>query len=258
MIGRPIMEAETLSSPNHLKSLMSRIRIVEILRLLKASHTYGELSYVSGLPITVLNRYIRGRVLPSRSRAQLLVNKLQDMFNLSLEVRRRIIFDKNGYFDNTPLLSDTLLSRAIAREVVGRYAKKRITKVLCPAVDGIPIATHVANELGVDLIIAKKAKEVGIESFIEESYVPSYSGVMMTLYIPKKVISSKDKVLIVDDVIRSGETQRALIDVTNRLGATIVGIFILVAIGNLWEKELKLPPSCQMELLVKLPAPPRL
>jgi adenine phosphoribosyltransferase len=251
------MDAETSTSTTHLKDIMSRIRVVEILRLLKKTHTYGELSHASGLPITVLNRYIKGRVLPSQDRSELLIKTFQDMFNLSQEVRKRIVFDKNGYFDNTPLLSDTLLSRAIAREVAGRFSNKKITKVLSPAVDGIPIAVHVANELGVDLVIAKKTKEVGIESFIEESYVPSYSGVMMTLYLPKKGISSKDRLIIVDDVIRSGETQRALIDVANKLGATIVGIFILVAIGNLWEKELKVPASCQMELLVKLPAPPR-
>ena len=251
------MEAEESTSTTHLKDMMSRIRVVEILKLLKKTHTYSELSSTSGLPITVLNRYIKGRVLPSQERSKLLLKTFQDMFNLSQEVRKRIIFDKNGYFDNTPLLSDTLLSRAIAREVARRFSGKKITKVLSPAVDGIPIAVHVASELGVDLVIAKKTKEVGIESLIEESYVPSFSGVMMTLYLPKKAITSKDKLIIVDDVIRSGETQRALIDVANKQGAAIVGIFILVAIGNLWEKELTVPPTCQVELLVRLPAPPR-
>jgi adenine phosphoribosyltransferase len=251
------VEGDTTTGASHLKDIMSRIRVVEVLKLLKRTHSYNELSSASGLPITVLNRYIKGRVLPSQERSVLLLKALQDMFDLSQEVRKRIFFDKNGYFDNTPILSDTLLSRAIAREVARRFAGKRITKVLSPAVDGIPIAVHVANELGIDLIIAKKVKEVGIETFIEESYVPSYSGVLMTLYLPKKAISPKDRVIIVDDVIRSGETQRALINVANRVGATTVGIFILVAIGTLWEKELKLPSSCQLETLVRLPAPTR-
>jgi adenine phosphoribosyltransferase len=249
------VEGETTTSTSHLKDIMSRIRVVEVLKLLKRTHTYNELSHASGLPITVLNRYIKGRVLPSQDRSELLLKALQGMFDLSQEVRKRIFFDKNGYFDNTPILSDTLLSRAIAREVARRFANKRITKVLSPAVDGIPIAVHVANELGTDLVIAKTAKEVGIETFIEESYVPSYSGVLMTLYLPKKTISHKDRVIVVDDVIRSGETQRALINLANKAGTTIVGIFILVAIGALWEKELKLPSSCQLEILVKLPAP---
>lgn len=251
------MEREQETSSSHLKDIMSRIRVVEFLRLLKRNHTYSKLSDACELPITVLNRYIKGRVLPSQERAKLLIKTFQDMFSLSQEVKRRIVFDKNGYFDNTPLLSDTLLSRVVAREVTRRFANKRVTKVLSPAVDGIPIAVHVANELGTDLVIAKNVKEVGIETFIEESYIPSYSGVMMTLYLPKKAISPKDRVVIVDDVIRSGETQRALINLTNKVGAAVVGIFILVAIGSLWEKELKLPPSCQMEILVKLPTPPR-
>jgi adenine/guanine phosphoribosyltransferase-like PRPP-binding protein len=251
------VEEEATTSTTHLKDIMSRIRVIEVLKLLKRTHTYDQLSHASGLPITVLNRYIKGRVLPSQDRSELLLKTLQNMFDLSQEVKKRIFFDKNGYFDNTPILSDTLLSRAIAREAAGRFADKRITKVLSPAVDGIPIAVHIADELGIDLAIAKKTKEVGIEAFIEESYVPSSSGVLMTLYLPKKTISSKDKVIIVDDVIRSGETQRALINVATKVGATVVGIFILVAIGTMWEKELKLPSSCQLEILVKLPSPPR-
>jgi adenine/guanine phosphoribosyltransferase-like PRPP-binding protein len=251
------VEGETAIGRSHLKDILSRIRVVEVLRLLKKTHTYSELSLASGLPITVLNRYIKGRVLPSQDRSRLLLKTLQNMFDLAQEVKKRIAFDKNGYFDNTPILSDTLLSRAIAREVARRFADRRITKVLSPAVDGIPIAVHVADELGVDLVIAKKAKEVGIESFIEESYVPSYSGVLMSLYLPKKIMSSRDTVIIVDDVIRSGETQRALIDVAKKVGASVAGIFILVSIGTLWEKELKLPSSCQLEILVKLPAPAR-
>ncbi len=251
------VEGETSTGASHLKDIMSRIRVVEVLRLLKRTHTYNELSRASGLPVTVLNRYIKGRVLPSQDRSKLLLKTFQNMFDLSLEVKKRIVFDKNGYFDNTPILSDTFLSRAIAKEVARRFADRRITKVLSPAVDGIPIAVHVADEFGVDLIIAKKAKEVGIESFIEESYVPSYSGVLMSLYLPKKTISSKDRVMIVDDVIRSGETQRALINVANRVGASVAGIFILVSIGTLWQKELRLPSSCQLEILVKLPAPGR-
>jgi adenine phosphoribosyltransferase len=251
------VEGEKSAGTSHLKDIVSRIRVVEVLRLLKKTHTYNELSRASSLPITVLNRYIKGRVLPSQDRSRLLLKTFQNMFDLPQEVKKRIVFDKNGYFDNTPILSDTFLSRAIAREAARRFAERRITKVLSPAVDGIPIAVHVADELGVDLIIAKKAKEVGIESFIEESYVPSYSGVLMSLYLPKKAISSKDRVIIVDDVIRSGETQRALINVANKVGASVSGIFILVSIGTLWEKELKLPSSCQLEILLKLPAPSR-
>lgn len=250
------MERDRTATGSHLKDIVSRIRVVEFLRLLKRNHAYSELSDACGLPITVLNRYVKGRVLPSQERAKLLTKTLQGMFNLAQEVERRVVFDKNGYFDNTSLLSDTLLSRAIAREVARRYANKKITKVLSPAVDGIPIAVHIANEIGIDLVVAKNVKEVGVETLIEESYVPSYSGVMMSLYLPKNAMSTKDKVLIVDDVIRSGETQRALINLTNKVGVPVVGIFILVAIGSTWEKELKLPTSCQLETLVRVPTPP--
>ena len=49
------------------------------------------------------------------------------------------------------------------------------------AVDGIPLATAVAAALGVDIVVAKKNKEVGVQDFIEETYIPGDSAMVMSL-----------------------------------------------------------------------------
>ncbi|MHA1334071.1 MAG: phosphoribosyltransferase family protein, partial [Candidatus Odinarchaeia archaeon] len=112
------------------------------------------------------------------------------------------------------------------------------------------------NALGVNLVIAKKTREVGVAEFLEESYIPSSSGVMMSLYIPKNAIRPNCHILIVDDVIRSGETQSALMNLVKKAGAKVEGIVILVSIGNMWRKELHLPSDCLMEILAEI-SPPR-
>jgi adenine phosphoribosyltransferase len=221
---------------SQLKSVQEKLRLIRILRLLKKSYTYEELSKITGLPITVLNRYVRGKVLPSAERTRELLELLLPYINLEEEVKKRIKFDERGFFDNMPVLSDTALMSLIAEEVAGRYLDKDIDKVLTAATDGIALGVHVARELGADIVYAKKKKEVGVEKFYEVSYVPSASGTVMTLYLPQWALRKGENVLIVDDVIRSGETQRALVEMTRQAGAKPVGMFFLISVGDIVEK----------------------
>ncbi|WP_457752093.1 phosphoribosyltransferase family protein [Thermococcus sp.] len=236
---------------SQLKSVQEKLRLVRILRLLKKSHTYEELSKITGLPITVLNRYVRGKVLPSTERTRELLELLRPYINIEEEVRRRIKFDEHGFFDNMPVLSDTALMSIIAEEVAGRYMDVNVDKVLTAATDGIPLAVHVAKELNVDVVYAKKKKEVGVEKFYEVSYVPSASGSVTTLYLPHWALKKGEKVLIIDDVIRSGETQKALLEMCRQAGAKPIGMFFLVSVGNMIE-HLKDEYSIPVESLIRL------
>ncbi|WP_297481096.1 phosphoribosyltransferase family protein [Thermococcus sp.] len=221
---------------SQLKSVQEKLRLIRVLRLLKKSYTYDELSKITGLPITVLNRYVRGKVLPSAERTRELLELLLPYINLEEEVKKRIKFDERGFFDNMPVLSDTALMSLIAEEVAGRYLDKDVDKVLTAATDGIALGVHIARELGADIVYAKKKKEVGVERFYEVSYVPSASGTVMTLYLPQWALKKGENVLIVDDVIRSGETQRALVEMTRQAGAKPVGMFFLISVGDIVEK----------------------
>ncbi|MEM3586446.1 MAG: phosphoribosyltransferase family protein [Candidatus Jordarchaeaceae archaeon] len=244
-----------MKQETHALDIKRRMKAVELLKILKKSYTYEELSKITKLPITVLNRYVKVHVLPSKGRAEELFGIFDKTFDIRGEVSRRIKFDGREYFDNTELLGDILLMRVLAETVSEKFSGHKITKVLTAAVDGIPIATQIANQLEAQLIIAKRNREVGVSKFVEESYVPSSSGVLMTLYLPKGAITSKDRVLIVDDIIRSGETQRALVNIAEKSGAKIVGIFFIISIGRKWEKTIRTPPNCTVEIILQLPEP---
>jgi len=114
----------------------------------------------------------------------------------------------------------------------------------------------VANSLGVNLVIAKRNKEVGVKAFLEETYVLGRdSGVTMTLYIPKDALKRRDSVLVVDDMIKSGETQVALVNLVRKAKAEISGVFSLVAVGEEWKKKLKPSTECMIEVITYLKAP---
>ncbi len=236
----------------HAEDLKLRLMTIELLRTAKKQYTYRELSSKTGLPVTVLSRYAKGHVLPNTERARLLWRTLSKMVGLHVELRRRILFNKEGYFDNTNIIGDFNLLRQAAHHALATFAGKRVTKVLTAAVDGIPLATMVANSLGVSLVIAKWTKEVGVPAFLEETYVLRDSGVTMTLYLPKDAIKRRDSILIVDDMIKTGETQAALVNLVHKARAEISGIYALIAVDNEWQKKISLPRGCPVEVVTKL------
>ena len=240
-----------MSTKTHLHDLKFRLMTIELLRTAKKHFTYRELAQRTGLPVTVLSRYVKGHVLPTTKRAKNVWNVLTKIVNLEEEIRGRLKFDEFGYFDNTSIVGDLTLLQQAAQDALSKFAGRRITKVVTAAVDGIPLATAVASAFGVDLVIAKKSKEVGVHDFLEETYIPSNSAVMMALYVPKGILKKGESVLIVDDVIRTGETQRALINLVGRAKAEVTGIFALIAVGDDWDK-MEMLPKCPTEIILRV------
>jgi adenine phosphoribosyltransferase len=225
---------------------------IELLKTAKKHYTYRELANRTKLPVTVLSRYVKGHVLPSSSRARRLWQTLEKIVGLEEELRKRIKFDDQGYFDNTSIISDIALLQQAAQYIFYRFAGRRITKVLTAAVDGIPLATIISEALGVNLIIAKNSKEVGVRNFYEESYIPGDSAMIMSLYIPRGIIRRGDSVLIVDDVVKSGETHRALVNLVNKCRAEAAGIFALVAIGDAWKEKVNATADFPVEMVINI------
>jgi adenine phosphoribosyltransferase len=241
----------------HADDLKLRLMTIELLRTAKYKRniTYRELASKTGLPVTVLSRYAKGHVLPNTSRAKQLWKVLTKLVGLETELRSRIKFDEDGYFDNTEIVGDFNILQQAANHALANFAGKRVTKILTAAVDGIPLATMVSNALGVNLVVAKRNKEVGVKAFLEETYVLRGSGVTMTLYIPKDALKKRDSVLVIDDMIKTGETQAALINLVRKARAEMSGLFSLIAVGDEWKKALKLSSDCPVEVITYVKAP---
>lgn len=236
----------------HAEDLKLRLMTIELLRTAKKRYTYRELSAKTGLPVTVLSRYAKGHVLPNAERARKLWGTLKKLVGLHTELRKMIQFNDQGYFNNTWIIGDFNVLRQAAHHALAAFAGRRVTKILTAAVDGIPLATMVANSLGVNLVMAKWNKEVGVPQFLEETYVLRDSGVTRTLYVPKEALKRRDSILIVDDMIKTGETQAALVNLVRKARAEICGVYSLIAVGDEWEKKLDLPKGCLVEIVTRI------
>ncbi len=127
---------------------------------------------------------------------------------------------------------DTKLMAEIAKEFKARFDRDDITMILTAEASGIALATVCAQEFGVPMVFAKKAKSDNIEGGLYASDIFSYTyKKKVTLLVSKDWINAEDKVLIVDDFMANGEAMRGLCDIVKDAGAELVGIGIAVEKG---------------------------
>ncbi|MHA1506075.1 MAG: phosphoribosyltransferase family protein [Candidatus Asgardarchaeia archaeon] len=212
---------------------------VLVLKLVRRYKKLREISKDLGKPIFDISKYTSMRVLPSLETAKKIVEIYDPEKIIKDEISKRCFKNEYGLFNNQMLVSDILSLEIIAEIVFQKFKGNKVTKVMTAEVDGIPLATLVANKFGVDLVIAKKKREVGVTEFYEETVLFGTSGVSYTLYVPKTSLKKLDHVIIVDDLIRYGETQNALIKILKRAEAKLVGIFVPIIIGEYWKENLK-------------------
>lgn len=207
-----------------------KLQAVAMLRVLKEDRTYEELAALTGLPAGDLNRYVNGHVLPGIERARSVVHETgRDV--LAEELTARVEFDDDGYIDNSGVVFDQPFLDLVVPVVVETFEFETPDVVLTAATDGITLGAAMASFFDARIAYAKKSKETAVEEFIE-SRQRLASGIELTYYLPARAITSGDSVLVVDDLIRSGETQAVLLDIARQAEADISGVFTLIAVGS--------------------------
>ena len=127
---------------------------------------------------------------------------------------------------------DVQLLRELAREFKKRFDLTGLTAVLTVEASGIALATLCAEEFGVPLVFAKKAKSDNIEGGLYHSDIFSYTyKKKVTLIVSSQWLGSKDKVLIIDDFLANGEALRGLVEIVDEAGAELIGIGIAIEKG---------------------------
>ena len=124
---------------------------------------------------------------------------------------------------------DPRLYTKCAREAKKYFDFKKITLILTSEASGIPFAAFVSREYNKPFIFARKQKAANALGGIYKAKIHSYTFDRdVSLIISKKLISSKDKILIVDDVIANGSAVLGLIKLAKLAKAKVVGIISLM------------------------------
>lgn len=125
---------------------------------------------------------------------------------------------------------DPKITRKVAHYFVKEFKHLHIDKVLTIETSGIPAAFAVAEELGVNLVFAKKSKSQTVDmANVYSSEIFSFTrGITSTVTVSKQFISKGERILIVDDFLAAGNASKGLIDIASQGGAQVVGVAAII------------------------------
>lgn len=120
--------------------------------------------------------------------------------------------------------------RWMRNEMVDLYKDKGITKVVGIESRGFIIAPAVAMELGVGFVPIRKPDKLPAET-VEISYQKEYG--VDTIQIHKDAISADDVVLIHDDLLATGGTMAAAVELVKKFGVKKVYVNFIIELDVL-------------------------
>ena len=135
--------------------------------------------------------------------------------------------------DITPLIADARGLAAIVDQIAEPWLGK-IDQVLGIESRGFIIGAPVAYRLGVGLTIARKPGKLPYRT-VAESYELEYGS--DSLEVHKDAIQHAQRVIIVDDLLATGGTANATVQLAKSLGAEIAGLGFVVELDFLNGRE---------------------
>lgn len=136
--------------------------------------------------------------------------------------------------DISPLMADGDAYRYATNKIV-EYAKEReIDMIVGPEARGFIVGCPVAYELGVGFAPARKKGKLPRET-IEVDYALEYGTATLTLH--KDALKPGQRVLICDDLLATGGTMAATVELIEKLGGVVAGLAFLVELKDLNGRE---------------------
>ena len=132
--------------------------------------------------------------------------------------------------DITPLLGDVDAYRAAISDMAAPFRKKGIDRVAAIEARGYFLGVPLALELGAGFVPIRKVGKLPFETFKAE-YALEYGEAAIEVH--RDGLLPGHRVLLIDDVLATGGTMAATIELVKQSGATIAGIGVLIELAAL-------------------------
>ncbi|MFB0615080.1 adenine phosphoribosyltransferase [Streptomyces sp. AGS-58] len=132
--------------------------------------------------------------------------------------------------DITPLLADPAAFAALTDALAGIAAATGATKVIGLEARGFILGAPVAVRAGLGFIPVRKAGKLP-GATLRQAYDLEYGSAEIEVHAED--LASGDRVLIVDDVLATGGTAEAAVQLVHRAGAEVCGVAVLMELGFL-------------------------
>ena len=157
--------------------------------------------------------------------------------NLKDYVATIMDYPKKGivFRDITPLMGDGAAYRYACDKITAFAKEEQATMIVGPEARGFIFGCPVATNLKIGFAPIRKPGKLPRETIFEE-YTLEYGT--NTLCIHADALKKGDKVVIIDDLLATGGTVKATINLCERLGAEVVGVACLIELLDLKGRDL--------------------
>ena len=124
--------------------------------------------------------------------------------------------------DGVPTLEPGLLREIVIR-IVRKAALEDVDKIVTPAAMGIHISTAVSLMTDIPLVVIRK-RRYGLDGEVSLTQQTGYSEGEM--YIND--VGAGDSVLVLDDVLSTGGTMKAILDALGHVGAEVADVVAVI------------------------------
>lgn len=145
-------------------------------------------------------------------------------------------FPKPGiiFKDITPLLKDAEAFRAAVDELAKGFEEEKIDAVVSVEARGFIFGSAVAYKLKTGIVPVRKKGKLPYKA-LSATYDLEYG--QDTLAIHEDALKAGSRVLIVDDLLATGGTTRAVIELVEKLGAKVSGVAFVIELTALNGRE---------------------
>jgi adenine phosphoribosyltransferase len=124
--------------------------------------------------------------------------------------------------DGVPMLKPELLREIVVR-IIRKADLEDVDKIVTPAAMGIHISTAVSLMTDIPLVVIRK-RQYGLDGEVSLSQQTGYSESEM--YIND--VHAGDRVLVIDDVLSTGGTMKAILDALSHIGADVGDVVAVI------------------------------
>ena len=141
-------------------------------------------------------------------------------------------FPKPGirFYDITTLLKEPDAFRAVIDRMADQIGDKKVDVVVGMESRGFIFSAPLAYKMGAGFVPVRKLGKLPAET-IEVEYELEYGTA--TLEIHADAIEKGQRVLIVDDLLATGGTARATVDLVKQVGGHVEGVAVLIELVEL-------------------------
>lgn len=150
------------------------------------------------------------------------------LVNMGNDLKKSSRIIPGGFLYYVDILYNPHKVKDLGEIIAQKFSDDNIDYVMTIETKGIPIALMVANFLNVPLVVARKNNKISEGSLVSVNYVSGSTGELQSMYLTKKAIKRKSKVLIVDDFLKAGGTIKGMIDLVNEFNSKVVGVAVFM------------------------------